>query len=112
MLLLLCSLLSSEHHYFSIANHYLKCLHLLSESAALCKRAASFLLVAATSAKQVGSYLTALYFVKAAMFLMRLETQAPESENSKGNEDYQPEGSPEVEKEFLQQREHVTTIRQ
>ena len=63
----------SEHHYFAIANHYLKCLSLLSSSPKLCKRAASFLLVASTSAKQVGAYLTALDFVKAAMLLMKLQ---------------------------------------
>jgi hypothetical protein len=86
----------SEHHYFAIANHYLKCLPLLSSSPLLYKRAASFLLVASTSAKQVGAYLTALDFVKAAMQLMQVESAGADAHDAANSEVGQPRDKEEV----------------
>ena len=67
---------------FEICNHYLKSLHVLAASETGRRDAAELLLLAAVQARSSGSYLTALYFCRASMFLMRLEKVAPTTENS------------------------------
>ena len=69
--------------YFQVSNHYIKSIHLIAEHDTLRRPSASLLLLAADKAKSMGSYITALYFVKNAMFLMRLEKAATLSENSR-----------------------------
>ena len=75
----------TEQQYFEIANHYIKAVHKLAASESLRRDPASILLLAASKARALGSYQTALYFTKASMFLMRLEQYAPTSENSRSS---------------------------
>jgi hypothetical protein len=72
----------SDADYYTIANHLLRCLHLLAADERHRRFFAGVLLVSTLRARASGSFTTALYFLKACMFLMRLDRNEPEQESS------------------------------